>query len=284
MKKILLLALALMLCISLCSCDSLLKKVKTAVTGEEESVMPADYITTLENEQFSYELYEGYVKIIEYLGEESELTIPSEIDNKPVKVIGSLCFFDNETKITSVIIPESVTTIEASAFYYADNLVSVTIPDSVTSIGSRAFAWCNALESFTFGAGVTEIPEYCFNHCASLINVAIPADIKKIGLRAFSYCDKLNDQIIPATVESVGERAFAGCPALEFITFENASISLGKDIFAESNNVVILAAENSAAMNYCAEYNLRWSVSKDIEAIVLGSSEESPVDNSEVSE
>ncbi len=270
MKKILLLATVLLLCLSLCSCDSFLKKAKSAMTGEEISQMPEDYITTLKNKQFEYEVYDEYIKIISYLAEETAVIIPEEIDDRPVKVIGSLCFYQTEAKVTSVKIPKTVKTIESSAFYYADSLKAITIPDTVTSIGSRAFAWCNSLESVTIGAGIKEIPEYCFNSCIALKNIEIPEQITKIGLRAFSYCELLDDQLIPANVEAIGDRAFVGCSALEYITFENPDITLGASIFENSEKVIVIAEADSAPMNYCEEYNLRWSTSKDIEAIILG--------------
>ena len=146
MKKVLLLLLAAALCLSLCSCDSLLKKAKSYVTGVEESEMPDDYITSLENEDFKFDLYKSYVKLTAYIGEATEVTLPTELEGKPVTVIGSLCFFET-VGVTSVSISSSITTIEESAFYYCDKLTSIVIPDNVTKIGSRAFAWCDSLET-----------------------------------------------------------------------------------------------------------------------------------------
>lgn len=275
MKKIALVILAGLLCFTLCSCENLLQKAKSAVTGEEISEMPEDYLTTLENESYSYELYKTYVKVIKYLGEETEVTVPEKIEDLPVTVIGSLCFHDTEADVTTVTIPSSVTEIEESAFYLAESLTAITIPDSVTKIGSRAFAWCNALETVVIGSGVTEIPEYCFNHCSALTSVQIPAGITKIGLRAFSYCEKLEEQTVPLNVSAVGERAFVGCPSLKYVVFENNAVSLGTKLFENTDNVVIISAEESTGKKYCEENNLRWSTSKDIEAITLGGNESS---------
>ncbi len=281
MKKILLLLLAVTICLTLCSCEALLEKAKEAVTGNEASAPPADYVSTAENELYVYEIYTSYIKVMEYLGEETEVTVPSIIDGKPVKAIGSLCFF--QKGVTSVTIPESVTVIDESAFYYADVLTSITIPDTVQSIGMRAFGWCNSLESVTLGSGITEIPDYCFNHCAALTSLSIPENITKIGIRAFSYCEKLNELIIPATVTEVGGRAFTGCPALEYVSFENGDTRLGEDAFTECENVVIIAPESSAVYNYCAENSLRWSTSKFMDAIQLAPPESPDVttDNSD---
>ncbi len=282
MKRIFLFLLISLLCISLCSCDTLLKKAKSAITGEEESKMPDDYVASLQNSEYTYDLYEDYVEITKYIGENVEVSVPSKIDGLPVKVIGTLCFHDTDAAVVSVTIPASVTEIGEQAFYLAEDLVSITIPDTVKKIGTRAFAWCNGLENVVIGNGVTEIPDYCFNHCASLTSVSIPESIKKIGLRAFSYCEKLSDQVLPQNVESVGDMAFAGCPALEYVTVANNSITLGKNLFSESDNVAVISEEGSAAMSYCVEYNLRWSTSKDIEAVILGG--EGSQDSSSVSE
>lgn len=285
MKRFLLLTVALMLCVSLCSCENLLKKAKAAVTGEEISEPPKDYIATLENGEYSYELYDEYVKIIKYIAEDasSDVLIPSEIDGKPVTVIGSLCFYDTETEITSVVIPPSVTTIEETAFYYADKLVSIDIPDTVTSIGTRAFSWCNSLATVKIGKGISEIPNYCFNHCSSLTEIVIPDNITKIGVRAFSYCESLKEFVIADHIAQVGERAFNGCSALEFVTVENESLEFGAQIFESCDNVVIIAPQDTSATEYCKKYNLRWSTSKDIEAIILGD-DTSATESLEISE
>ncbi len=271
MKKILVLLVAVTLCISLCSCDTILKKAKSAVTGEQESEMPDDYIATLENEQFTYELYDSYVKLTKYIAPEGSDTIvyiPSEIDGRPVTCIGSLCFYETENAVTQVIISSSVTTIDENAFYYVDGITEITIPDSVTKIGSRAFAWCNNLETVTIGSGIEEIPEYCFNHCSSLKTVSIPAQITKINTRAFSYCNAMTEVVIPQTVTELGERVFDSCSNLEYVYFEGESTVLGNDVFEKCEKNVVISTESSSAKKYCEDNGLRWSTSKDIEAIV----------------
>lgn len=274
MKRVLLVLLTAILCLSLCSCSSLLRKAKAYVTRVEDPEMPSDYITSLKNEEFEYDLYKSYVKLTSYIGESPEVTLPTEIDGKPVTVIGSLCFFET-VGVTSVTISDSITTIEESAFYYCDKLISITIPDTVTKLGSRAFAWCNSLESVSVGSGITEIPDYCFNHCAALAAVEFPSNITSVGLRAFSYCEKLADVVIPSTISEVKERAFAGCPSLEFVTFENDSVTLGKNLFDGSEKVVVIAADGSDGKNYCAEYGLRWSTSKSVQAVVIENNDNS---------
>ena len=83
-----------------------------------------------------------YASIIDFDDSIAEVHLPSEVvvdsESIPVKEIGSRAFEDNTT-IISIIIPDSVTTIDSYAFYNCDSLTSITIPDSVTTIDSYAF-------------------------------------------------------------------------------------------------------------------------------------------------
>jgi hypothetical protein len=269
MKKLLLLVLAIMLCLSLCSCTSVLGTVKSWMTGETVSKPPEDFVAEAQNDEFSYEIYDSYIKITKYISENTEAVIPEEIDDRPVTVIGSLCFYQT-TEVVSVEIPDSVKTIESQAFYCATKLVSVDVPDSVEFIGERAFAWCSSLESVTLGNGISEIANYCFNSCTSLASLTIGDNIRQIGMRAFSYCEKLTEFTVEEKVEKVGERAFEKCTALEYAVFENSSTELGKLVFNESFKVAVISEKDSPVMNYCEENGLRWSESKDVEAVILG--------------
>ena len=66
-------------------------------------------------------------------------------------------------------------------------LTSITIPDSVTSIGTKAFYGCTGLTSITIPDGVTNIGWYAFSGCASLTSITIPDSVTNIGEDAFSY-------------------------------------------------------------------------------------------------
>ena len=77
----------------------------------------------------------------------------------------------NNELVTSLIIPNSVTTINAKTFAYFNSFISVIIPDNVTKIGSNAFYWCCNLVNVTVGSKVTSIGDSAFNQCDKLIEV-----------------------------------------------------------------------------------------------------------------
>ena len=109
------------------------------------------------------ELEDGTLEITGYYGEDTELTIPSEIDGKKVTKIGGDAF-EKCTSLTSVTIPDSVKEIGGYAFENCTSLTSVTIPDSVTCIGWYAFYNCTSLSSVTISDSVTKINDEAFGY------------------------------------------------------------------------------------------------------------------------
>ena len=280
MKKLTLLAVLVLACVLLASCNALLDKAKQYVTGNEAPEKPADYLASLKNEQFAYDVFKDHISVTKYLAESVEAEIPSEIDGKPVTEVGSLCFYQTEAKVVSVIIPESVTVIAESAFYCADRLSSIVIPDSVTEIGMRAFAQCEMLETVVVGSGVSNIPDYCFNCCDSLKQVTFRGQVGSFGARAFSYCNALAEYEIPSSVNKIGARAFFGCASLEYLTFVNAEVEIGADAFSGSDKLALIAPEGSAVYKYCEATSLRWTTSKSVPAVKLGIADESSEESS----
>ena len=93
----------------------------------------------------------------------------------------------NNTEITDLVIPNSVTSIGDCAFYGCSGLTNVTIPNSVTSIGNNAFAGCG-LTSIEIPNSVTSIGDFAFGHCG-LTSIEIPKNLKKLGSSVFYECN-----------------------------------------------------------------------------------------------
>ena len=100
---------------------------------------------------FTYSEKSDHIELTKYEGASSEVTIPSEINGKPVTVLSREVFDGNET-ITKVVIPEGVISIGDYAFRNCSNLTDITFPGTLTSYVTNAFTGCgsNATEPFYF--------------------------------------------------------------------------------------------------------------------------------------
>ncbi len=101
--------------------------------------------------------------------------------------------FSNCTGLTSITIPDSVTSIGGYAFYGCTSLTSITIPDSVTSIDYDAFSGCTGLTNVTIGNGVLSIDRNAFSYCTGLTSITIPDSVTSIGTSAFYGCTGLKE-------------------------------------------------------------------------------------------
>ena len=160
-----------------------------------------------------------------------------EFDGKLTRIPNDAFFYCSS--LTSITIPDSVTTIGEAAFAYCESLTEFngkfasedgrclivdgilnsfaigcgateyTIPDSVTTIGQEAFAWCHSLTSITIPDSVTTIGPEAFAHCTNLISITIPDSVTTIGWDAFDCCSSLTSVYCEATTPpSLGRNIF----------------------------------------------------------------------------
>ena len=121
---------------------------------------------------FIYNTINGVVRIERYTGTNSVIDIPKTINNKSVSIVGARTF-ENCTNITSITIPEDVSSLEEFAFFNCKNLTTINIPSSVTNIGNSTFLFCNKLSDINIPDVVTNIGEQAFGSCKTLVAKAL---------------------------------------------------------------------------------------------------------------
>lgn len=99
-------------------------------------------------------------------------------------------------------------------------VTSVNIPNGVTSIGYLAFSGCTSLTSITIPNGVTSIGDDAFSGCSSLISITIPDSVTDIGTYAFYNCSSLSSITIPDSVTLIDDMVFAECTSLANIYYK----------------------------------------------------------------
>ncbi len=185
----------------------------------------------------------------------TSITIPDSVTS-----IGSYAFTDCHS-LTSITIPDSVTSIGDKAFLGCEGLTSITIPDSVTSIGDGAFYGCEGLTSITIPDSVTSIGDEAFNWCEGLTSITIPDSVTSIGAGAFFGCTGLTSVTIPDSVTSIGDSAFYGCTGLTSVTIPDSVTSIGDLAFGydetyeylKVDDFTIYGYKGSAAQAYAEE-------------------------------
>ena len=198
---------------------------------------------------------------------------------------------------TTYSIPDSVTSIESSAFARCISLASITvgegnssycsengilfdksktilikypagkadttysIPDSVTSIRGNAFSGCVHLVSVSIPDSFRSIGDYAFSGCASLVSVTIPYTVKTIGSYAFSECTSLDSISLPYNVTSISSYAFKGCNSLTSVRIGDSVSVIDSSAFDGCTN---LATINVSINNksYSTLYNVLFNKSK----------------------
>ena len=163
---------------------------------------------------------------------------------------------------------------------YCSSLTSVTIPDSVTSIGGGAFSDCSSLSNitvepgnsnysssdgalldrgqtkliccpagyigtYTIPNGVTSIENSAFSGCSGLTGVTIPDSVTSIGGSAFYDCSRLTSVTIPDSVTSIGDRAFYGCSSLTSVTIPDKVTGIADATFSGCSSLASVTMPDS---------------------------------------
>ena len=177
------------------------------------------------------------------------IKVPSYVEEYVIKdgtkVIRDYSFSGCES-LTSITIPNSVTSIVESTFSWCKSLTSITIPNSVTSIGNSAFFGCESLTSITIHNSVMSIGVRAFSLCKSLISITIPNSVTSIGKGTFLRCESLTSITIPNSVKSIGDGIFSGCKELQNVILETSKFYVHENIlYSKEGRVISCWSSNS---------------------------------------
>ena len=233
--------------------------------------------------------------LVKYTGNGGDVTLPENFKGENYTIWANA--FSGCTGLTSVTIPNSVTSIGEQAFYGCTGLTSVTIPNSVASIGEQAFYGCTGLKevinkssmnitkgatdngyvayyaNFVYNGGKTVIGDFVFSDQEKALvkytgnggDVTLPENFKRenytIWANAFSGCTGLTSVTIPNSVTSIGEQAFYGCTGLTSVTIPNSVASIGEHTFSGCSGLMSINVE-SGNPNYASRDGILYNNDK----------------------
>lgn len=204
--------------------------------------------------------------LVKYKGNGGDIVLPENFNGAKYS-IGAKVFANSN--VTSVKIPNSVTSIEDAAFLECSSLKAITIPESVTHIGTDAFKGCSSLTSITIPNSVTSIGDWAFLNCSNLSTITIPESVTNVGTAAFSGTAWYDNQpdgvvyvgkalykykgamlgttkvVVKEGTKSIADNAFQDCNKLEFIVIPKSVTHIGKDAFVGCNKLAYATCPQS---------------------------------------
>ena len=244
-----------------------------------------EVIDSRKNADYIYSVYADHIELIKYIGYVKAVEIPESIDGLPVTHIGQDCFsLACQVKITSVKIPETITTILSGAFRGCRAIRALDLPSSLLYIGNYAFSFLLNLETLQIPENVVAMGFGAFRNCMNLLSVEIPDSTIRIGsdcfyrckeLRtvsisnsvidiegwAFRMCDNLDSVTIGSNVVNIGDSVFYECVCLQKVDVPDSVESIGDKTFYSRRGIMLECSEGSYAEQYALENKLKYQIS-----------------------
>lgn len=187
------------------------------------AIFPASAeVQTYRKNGYIYTFKDDGVQILHYVGKNSKVTVPTEIDGYKVVKLG----VDEGDEYK-----EEIDALDYGGFCVNPNVTEVTVPGSVKQIGAGSFSECKNLKNVILGKGITIIPDNMFWHSTNLNSVKIPSTVTYIGVNAFAYCKKLKEIKLPSSVTGIGYNAFYQSGLTKF--------NVGKNVKDISSNTYV---------------------------------------------
>ncbi len=197
-----------------------------------------------------------YAVAIAYKGAATEVVIPEAVDGVTVTELRAT--FRNNTTITSITLPETLTNIGDYTFQGCTALATVNVPENVINIGKYAFHNCYLLSSKVVLKGVVTIGFGAFHSCYTISNLELGENLKNIGQNAFFGCSGIKTLTIPSSVESIGESSFENCAGITELTIGTGIKSIPYNAFRGCGSLVTVSLSDglnsigSFAFAYCS--------------------------------
>lgn len=227
------------------------------------------------------------ITITGYTGKELTAVIPAEIEGLPVTTIGAKAM-DADDRITTVVLPDTVTHIDYAAFVECDSLAAITIPKNVISIDNNPFAGCVSLTridvdqdnpvycskdgvlfsrdmeklmaypagksgDYAVPEGVKIIGEMAFSGCAQLTSIDIPDSVTVIKTHAFAECTQLGSVQLPLKMDKIESFAFRACTSLTSVHMPKEVETLGDSLFYLCNHMTAMVYTDSDSHVWCKQ-------------------------------
>ena len=167
--------------------------------------------------------------------------------------------FMDSKHLSSVKLPETITSIGVCAFSNAKALSAINFPSVLNEIGKGAFYGCANLQEVNLEyAQIKIISDQSFDGCLKLAKVTLPNMLLAINEKAFNNCESLTAINFPATLEDMGEGAFLKCKSLQEANLKDTQITiLSNYVFSDCNNLTLvtlpdgLLGMENGAFSYC---------------------------------
>ena len=201
------------------------------ITGAARAIIFGDYEYKVNADGIT-------VTITRYTGSGGDVTIPAELDEKPVNGIDEKAF--QSTPITGLTIPATVTEIGDQAFSNCTGLTSVTFTDgnSTVTLGSGLFEGCTNLKSAHLSDRIISINNRMFYGCSSLSTVEFPNQLTTIGKQAFANTALGEADLSGTKLRSIEDGAFSGCAAIARLELPSTDpLSIEADAFSGCGNI-----------------------------------------------
>lgn len=152
---------------------------------------------------------------------------------------------------TSLSLPNSITRIGYSAFYYCtawNQSVDLSSMTGLTTIGDKAFSNCKAITGVSFPTSLTTIPSQCFKGDLALTNVNFAEGMTTVQADAFNGCTRINALAFPSTTTTIASQAFYNNNSLTSLSLNSGLTSIGDSAFSTAGSASITSLSIPASV------------------------------------